>query len=67
MQIQLDEIKLMKKKMEEQNKIRDEMNKVNQQLHYLSNIEKEENRLADLKVINTSLYKPKLKKQVWFF
>uniref|UniRef100_A0A1B6I1U4 Cilia- and flagella-associated protein 45 n=1 Tax=Homalodisca liturata TaxID=320908 RepID=A0A1B6I1U4_9HEMI len=50
MQVQLDELKSMKQKMAEQAQQREEMNKINQQLHHFACLEKEENRLADLKV-----------------
>lgn len=50
MQVQLDELQTLKEKMVEQQRQREEMNKVNQQLHHFASLEKEENRLADLKV-----------------
>lgn len=50
MQVQLDELKALKQKMAEQAEQREEMNKINQQLHHFACLEKEESRLADLKV-----------------
>lgn len=50
MQVQLDELKALKQKMAEQAEQREEMNKINHQLHHFACLEKEESRLADLKV-----------------
>lgn len=50
MQVQLDELKALQQKMAEQAHQREEMNKINQQLHHFACLEKEESRLADLKV-----------------
>ncbi|RZF40903.1 hypothetical protein LSTR_LSTR015059 [Laodelphax striatellus] len=50
MQVQLDELQAAKEKEAERERMRHEMNAVNEQLRRLAAIEREENRLADLKV-----------------
>ncbi|XP_054276376.1 cilia- and flagella-associated protein 45-like [Macrosteles quadrilineatus] len=50
MQVQLDELKVLREKLAAQARQREEMNKINQQLHHYACLEKEEGRLADLKV-----------------
>ncbi|XP_039287786.1 cilia- and flagella-associated protein 45 [Nilaparvata lugens] len=50
MQVQLDELQAAKEKQVERERLRQEMNAVNEQLKRLAAIEREENRLADLKV-----------------
>lgn len=54
MQVQLDELKVLREKLAAQARQREEMNKINQQLHHYACLEKEEGRLADLKVVSMS-------------
>nr|CAD7402955.1 unnamed protein product [Timema poppensis] len=50
MAMQLDDLKNQKKRVEEQQKMREELRKVNEQLLYFQDLEREEERIADLRV-----------------
>nr|CAD7431450.1 unnamed protein product [Timema monikensis] len=49
MAMQLDDLKNQKKRIEEQQKMREELRKVNEQLLYFQDLEREEERIADLR------------------
>ncbi|XP_075210532.1 cilia- and flagella-associated protein 45-like [Lycorma delicatula] len=63
MQIQLDELNAFKEKQKEQARLRHEMNLINEQLRQIAATEREENRLADLKVQEFMRNKAELEKQ----